>query len=128
MVGRYSHGGQVAEHVDILDNRIAVALQRGSLSDTGLLLILCLEFTRGDVDDDNDIDNDDVDDLLSYVFYASPVPQPGEWNGDVRDPDSTCDRDNPTVNSADVIRLNNFVNNNGDSPDCFVVPCENCQQ
>lgn len=126
MVGRFQPGYGSSEHLEVVGNRDFVA-NIGLPGSTPDVEILCQQFSRGDVDDDGEIDDDDVDYLVDYVYYSEPIPKPAAWNGDVKKPSNLCVRANPTVNVADVICLNNFVNNGGAPPDCAVEPCMDCQ-
>jgi hypothetical protein len=125
-VGSYDPPYGSSLRVDAQNERIAMTWLRTTTTDTPRVIFLCQQFTRGDVDDGGWIDDDDVDYLLDYVFYSGAAPEPEEWNGDVRDTSGLCDEEDPNINLADVICLNNFVNNGGAPPDCFVVPCTDC--
>jgi hypothetical protein len=66
-------------------------------------------FTRGDVNQDGNINSADIVYLVNYLFVGGPEPQPWE-SGDVN-----CDG---VVNSADIIYLVNYLFVGGPPPSC----------
>lgn len=71
--------------------------------------VLCHSMTRGDVDNDGDVDIADYNYLTNYVFHGGPAPLPTRANGDVNQTGS-CLTFSHTINVNDVIFLGAFLN------------------
>lgn len=80
-------------------------------TDTQELYIVITEgsFTRGDVNQDGEINSADVTYLINYLFAGGPEPIPWEA-GDVN-----CDG---TIDSADIVYLINYLFVGGPPPPC----------
>ena len=84
---------------DVWGNPIYPILEDGSVN--------VVPYLPGDVDNDDDVDEDDVDYLIAYIFQGGPPPNPIN-SGDV---DQSCQ-----IDIGDVVDLVDYVYNGDPGP------------